>query len=218
MRHLRIAAGLAFCALLVGGCVTTPKVKPPPPPPAAQNYFSPVQDGRPMRRVAVLPLSAPQIAPESLRDVTAAFQSELTKKALFEVTPISGAQLEDLCGQRQLSSIEPLPGDLLSKLQQRFGAEGVLLTDITHFNSYRPVSIGVRIKLVDAVTGQIRWAFDYVYDAGHPAVADAAKKFQIQYADQRRAIPDDGGTILLSPARFAKYVAAQSFSSLQLGH
>src|ERR1700712_1547304 len=96
-----IALPLALCALFLASCVTA-KVKPPPPPPTAQNYFSPVADnGRPMRRVAVLPLYAAQVSPEALRDVTTAFDSELSKKALFEVVPVSGSDLEGLTGQRQ---------------------------------------------------------------------------------------------------------------------
>ena len=209
---------LAVCLTLLGACVTKPrKVPAPPPPPVPQNYFSDAHDGPAMRRVAVLPLYAPQVPPETMRDVTAAFDSELNKKALFEVVPVSPSELEGMAGERQLSSVEQLPGDLMAKLRQKYSAEGVLLIDITHFNSYRPVSIGVRAKLVEISGGRIRWAFDYVFDAGHPAVADAAKKFQIQYADQRRALPDDGGSILLSPARFAKYVAAETFASLQKG-
>src|SRR4051794_28003918 len=111
MRHAGFH--LALLAALLSACATTHKVPPAPPPPPPQNYFSEVQHGLPMRRVAVLPLAAAQVAPEALRDVTAAFDSELTKKALFEVTPVSAGALETLCGERQLSSVEPLPADLL---------------------------------------------------------------------------------------------------------
>ena len=218
MKFSGIHLAFVLSLTLLAGCATKKeKIKPPPPPPAAENYFSNPSRGQPMRRVAVLPLNAPQVPPETMREVTAAFNSELNKKALFEVAPVSQSELETMCGERQLSSVEQIPGELPGKLRQKLGAEGVLLIDITHFNSYRPVSIGVRAKLIDISNGQIRWAFDYVFDAGHPAVAEAAKKFQVQYADQRQSIPDDGGSILLSPARFSKYVAAQTFASLQKG-
>jgi hypothetical protein len=92
--------------------------------------------------------------------------------------------------------------------------EGVLFTDLTSFSPYRPLSMGIRAKLVDVATGKIRWAFDYVYDTGHGSVATAAKKFQMQYSNEHQALTSDGGSILLSPSRFAKYVASETYASL----
>ena len=188
----------------------------PPPPPRTANFFTPPlpDKSRPMRRVAMLPLSGEQLTPEALRDITTAFQAELSKKAIFEVVPVTGAELEAVCGQRQLSSVEPLPADLLDSLRQKLGAEGVLFTDITHLHPYRPVAIGVRAKLVDIGSGAISWACDCVFDSGHPAIAENARRFQRQFSDPHRAIPDDGGSVLISPTRFAKYVANATFNSL----
>jgi hypothetical protein len=170
-----------------------------------------------MRRVAVLPLASDRLAPDSLRDVTTAFLSELNKKGVFEVVPVSASALEQITGQRQLASVEKLPADLLIRLRDKFGAEGILFTDVTHLNSYRPVSIGVRAKLIDAATGHIRWAYEYTYDSGHPGIAEKAKEYQRQFSDEHRPIPDDGGSILLSPSRYAKFVASETFASLQRG-
>jgi len=216
----------AFLVLLAIACPGCQSVRdnvrgrlagtPPPPRPKTANFFKPPMPDRsqPMRRVAMLPLSAAQLTPEMLRDITVAFQAELSKKALFEVVPVSGAELEAICGQRQLSSVEPLPADLLEALRERLGAEGVLFTDITHLNPYRPVAIGVRAKLVDVSSGAISWASDCVYDSGHPAIAENARQFQRQFSDPHRAIQDDGGSVLISPARFAKYVANATFNHL----
>jgi hypothetical protein len=74
--------------------------------------------------------------------------------------------------------------------------------------------MGVRTKLVDASTGRIRWAFDYVFDAGNASVAEAAKRYQLLYSDERQPLTTDGGSILLSPSRFAKYVASETYASL----
>jgi hypothetical protein len=74
--------------------------------------------------------------------------------------------------------------------------------------------MGVRTKLVDASSGKIRWAFDYVFDAGNTSVAEAAKRYQLLYSDPRQPVTTDGGSILLSPSRFAKFVACETFASL----
>lgn len=168
-----------------------------------------------MRRVALLPLWNENLSGEYLRDVDAAFSAELTKKAVFEVVPVTRAQMESICGERQLSSVEVLPAEALARLRARFAVEGVIFTDLTSFSPYRPLSMGVRAKLIDVATGQIRWAFDYIYDTGNASVAAAAKKFQLQYSNEHQPLTGDGGSILLSPGRFAKYVANETYGSLQ---
>ena len=219
---MKIPVLLALAALLLTGCesfrekVGAKIAGTPPPPPHAANFFLPPLPDKslPMRRVAMLPLAGGRFSSDALRDVTAAFQGELSKKTLFEVVPVSGADLEAICGQRELSSVEHIPAELLHTLHERFGAEGVLFTDITHFNPYRPVAIGVRAKLVDTGSGAISWACDIVFDSGQPAVAETARTFQRKFSDPHRALADDGGSVLISPARFAKFVANEAFSSL----
>jgi hypothetical protein len=203
---------LAALALLVAGCASRVALAPPPPPP--QNYFSPETDGAPIRRVALLPLCNASYPDHYLRSLDETFESELTKKALFEVVRVSRSEMETLFGRRQVDSTEVLPSDALPLLRKQYGVEGVLFTDLTHFSPYRPVAIGVRTKLVDAASGKIRWAFDYVFDAGNASIAEAAKRYQVLYSDQRQPLSTDGGSILLSPSRFAKYVACETYASL----
>ena len=204
---------LSAVVLLLAGCASRRvAIAPPPPPP--QNYFSGETAGAPIRRVALLPLHHASYPDHYLRSLDEIFESEITKKALFEVVRVSRSELETLFGRRQVDSTETLPADALTRLRKQFGVEGVLFTDLTHFSPYRPVAMGVRTKLVDVATGKIRWAFDYVFDAGNTSVAEAAKRYQLLYNDPRQPVSTDGGSILLSPSRFAKYVASETFASL----
>ena len=218
---MKTPALLAILAIFFQGCTSLrgkvcAKIAGPPPAPHAANFFLPPLPDKslPMRRVAMLPLAGGRFSSEALRDVSAAFHSELSRKTLFEVVPVTGAELESICGQRQLSSVENIPAELLHTLHERLGVDGVLFTDITHFSPYRPVAIGVRAKLVDAGSGAIAWACDVVFDSGQPAVAETARSFQRKFSDPHRALADDGGSVLLSPARFAKFAANETFSSL----
>jgi hypothetical protein len=216
MRNFALVALIAGAALplLLGGCQTGKKavtfVKTPPP----QNYFSGEPIGIPMRRIALLPIYNDKYPAEQLRVLDAAFNAELTKKSIFEVVPVSRSAMESLFGQRQLASVENLPSDLLEKLRERYGVDGIVFTDITHYSAYRPLAIGVRAKLVDATSGEIRWAFDYMFDSGNPAIAQAAKVYQTRYNLDSLPLPSDGGTVLISPTRFAKFVANQTYVSL----
>ena len=206
-----VAAGFS---MLLSGCLTLRHALAPPPPPP-QNYTAPPSEGKPMRRIALLPLWSEKLPGDYLRELDAAFSAELTKMALFEVVPVSRGQMEAAFGERQLASIDALPAKTLSSLRTQFAVDGVVFTDLTHFSPYRPLSMAVRAKLVDVTSGEIRWAFDNVYDTGHAAVAESAKKFQRGYANQQQPLRSDGGTILLSPSRFAKYVASQTYASLR---
>lgn len=207
-------AFVAAAALVGSGCETL-KVTKAEPSPHPENYFTATAHGEALRRVALLPLFSETYPDQYLRDLDAMFQAELSKKGLFEVVRVSRADMEALFGERQFSSTEALPANVLSRLRERCGADGVLFTDLTHFSPYRPVSMGVRAKLVAASTGQIRWAFDYVFDSGNAAVADAAKHFQLTRSNEHQPLTNDGGSVLLSPSRFAKYVASETYASLR---
>jgi hypothetical protein len=210
---LAALAGVGL-ALANAGCQLGKKsisfVAPPPP----QNYFSGEPIGIPIRRVALLPIYNDKYPQEELRLLDSAFNAELTKKSIFEVVPVSRASMESFFGQRQLESVENLPPNLLAKLRERYGVDGIVFTDITHYSPYRPLAVGVRAKLVDANSGEIRWAFDYIFDSGNPAVAQAAKLYQQRYNLDSLPLPSDGGTVLISPTRFAKFVANQTYVSL----
>jgi hypothetical protein len=211
-RLAALAAGIAI-TLLATGCQTGKAVtfvRPPTP----QNYFSGEPVGIPIRRVALLPIFNDKYPAEELRVLDTAFNAELTKKSIFEVVPVSRASMESFFGERQVNSVENLPANLLDKLRERYGVDGILFTDITHYSPYRPLAIGVRAKLVDAKSGEIRWAFDYLFDSGNPAMAQAAKVYQARYNLDNQPLASDGGTVLISPARFAKFVANQTYVSL----
>ncbi len=211
---LLVVFGAVALPLLFSGCQTGKKavtfVKPQPP----QNYFSGEPIGIPIRRVALLPIYNDRYPAEHLRVMDAAFNAELTKKSIFEVVPVSRSSMESFFGHRQLASVETLPADLLEKLRDRYGVDGVIFTDITHYSAYRPLAIGVRAKLVDASSGEIRWAFDYIFDSGNPAIALAAKTYQTRYNGDNLPLAGDGGTVLISPTRFARFVANQTYVSL----
>lgn len=216
MKQARVLRALS-CALAIfpAGCATlkhhaTTSAAPPP-----QSYFSPPTPGEQLRRVALLPLHSETYPEQYLRALDATFLAELSKRALFEVVPVSRAQMESLFGERHFSSTELLPADALKRLRDQCGVDSVLFTDLTHFSPYRPVSMGVRTKLIAVGTGQIRWAFDYIFDAGNSPVAEAAKRFQVTCSNEHQPLATDGGSILLSPVRFAKYVASETYASLR---
>ncbi len=216
-RHAHRALAAALAVSLCGGCATLKHVYAPVPPvpPPPPNVFTAPVPSEPLRRVALLPMHSTAFPDHYVRELDVAFQTELSKRAVFEVVPVSRAQMEALFGERQFSSTEALPAGALARLGEQCGVDGVLFTDLTQFSPYRPVSMGIRTKLVAASTGQIRWAFDNVFDAGNARVAESAKRFQIAFSNEHQPLTSDGGSVLLSPVRFAKFVASETYASLR---
>ena len=205
-------AAASLSLLLVAGC-TTPKVVRNVLQPAIPSFHQDV-NATPMRRVAVLPLDFDQDTQTFPNELDLVFHAELTKTSAFEVIPISRAELSAHFGISELSSVQMIPSDLLARLVQDYGVDGVLFTDVTHYYPYRPLAIGVRCKLVDARTGVQRWVFDHLFDSGAPEVAVAAKQFAIQMECEQLPIATDGAGILDSPSQFGKYVAHETYRSL----
>jgi hypothetical protein len=168
-----------------------------------------------MRRVALLPVYHERFPAEALQDLDYAFNSELAKKTVFEVVPVTRREMEGMVGLREISSVGKIPGDLFRKLKDQFGVEGVMLTDVTHYSPYRPVALGVRSKLVDIETGRIHWASDALFDSSNAGVAEAARRYQKVLGRDNFPIEGDGGAILLSPRLFAQFAAHANYVSLK---
>lgn len=200
---------------LLTGCQTHQVTPPRPKADAPQNWFLPTVGGRVMRRVALLPVYHERFPSEALQDLDYAFNSELAKKTVFEVVPVSRRQMEGLIGLREVSSVDKIPGDLFKKLKEHYGVEGVMFTDVTHYSPYRPVAVGVRSKLVDIETGRIHWASDVLFDSSNSGVAEAARRYQRVLGRDNFPVEGDGGTILLSPRLFAQFAAYSNYISLK---
>lgn len=209
----------ALLCLLVGfassACRTKKLAYTKPGIDAPQNWFAASGPGRVMRRVAILPVYHSRLPGETLRDVDLALNAELSKKAVFEVVSISRAAMEEMIERREVSSVERVPGDLFRKLKDQFGVEGVMFNDLTQYSPYRPVSIGVRSKLVDIESGKIHWASDVMLDSGNANVASAARAYQKVLCKDNFPIEGDGGTVLMSPRLFAQFAAYSNYASLK---
>lgn len=214
---LRIASG-ALAAFLLVGCTSLPSQGD-----GARRgpFFTPTNvhgDTRlpeHVRRIAVLPSAGDGTLEEtSLTVMDQAFGTELNQTGRAEIVPLSRDQIGLFTqGRRQLVSTDALPFGLLEKVRKVTAADALLFTDITSYSPYPPLRIGVRMKLVDLSTGNLIWAFDTVFDASAPAVANSARR---HFLDRNPSVaPGDlSYTVLQNPSRFASYVGAAAFSTL----
>ena len=157
------------------------------------------------RRVALLPLAGVQQLPtESAEPLREALLAALLRTARFELVTVDSAVLRALAGKPMVGSTEVLPAGLFDRIRQEYAPDAVLFVEVTHHQPYAPLALGVRAKLVLASDPKaIIWAFDTLYDAANPAVANSARR---HLAGGSREAVDPGPTALQSPRRFAAYV------------
>ena len=167
-----------------------------------------------LRRVALLQVATHRGGGE-LNDgretLATVMETELRKCEALEVVPVSEANLRAWTGRSVWGANEPLPQDLLARIRSETGCDAILLSSLTAFHSHPPLSLGLKLKLVDGVDHSTVWAVEEVMDAGLTAVARAARDYARTNADAR---PGDEKYILESPTRFAHFASATLFSTL----
>lgn len=217
MKPFLILGLAAACAL--AGCTAGGLDKRPNYPVGAgyvpRNVYKPFATLG-LRRVVILPPYAGLANTERRQDLDRNFSTELSATGRFEVVPISRNELVALCGRDQVNSTEPLPPRLLAAIRNEYRAEAMMFVDITQDDPYRPITLGVRAKLVDARGEGMStlWSCEEVFSSGNPAVANSARRYGIEEGRQAFPAPQDGSDVLLSPARFSRYAANAVFATL----
>ena len=164
-------------------------------------------------RVVLLPCFHQDSDSTILKFCDQVFYQELAQERIFEIIQLSTDDLHNIIGHKRLPSTGKLPANFLKMIEDYTGANGVLFVDLDSYKPFRPMSLGVRSKLVDLKTGEFMWAIDETFDAGHASVIVGASQFQ--EISQVRALSDrTNGSVLHSPRNFTKYVASTIFSTL----
>lgn len=164
-------------------------------------------------RVAVMPVFSDSTSSEFPSYIDDLFLQELAKIRIFEPIRVTPNDLLSLFGKERIGSHQSLPEDFFSKLNDKYGANGVLMIDLHSYKPYRPISVGIRAKLVDLKSGEFMWAIDETIDGGDASVVVAAINFQ--KTKHVQALSDKTmGSILQSPRMFTKFMADSIFSTL----
>jgi hypothetical protein len=169
-----------------------------------------------MKRVAVLPVttltdgSIMEFGRDSLGPV---LLHELGRARLFELVAVSPEDLLAMTGRAEWSGEEQLPADFFEKLKEKLGVDAVLFSRLTQYRAYEPLSVGWRLKLLDAEEPRVVWAVDEVFDARVPEVVAGARRFARHHRESAAA-PAEPDDILSSPRRFGQYAASALVATL----
>lgn len=167
-----------------------------------------------IRRIAVLPADgrATSLPEDFIVTYDASWRDALQGTQRAEFVPVTRPQLARWAGAPSIDSTAALPPQLFDHLAAATGADAVLFLDLTSCTAYPPLALGLRTKLVDLRTGAIVWACDERFDAGVPAVANAARRFSRTHVNRSSGSPE--ATVLQSPARFGAYALDAVASTL----
>jgi hypothetical protein len=167
-----------------------------------------------MKRVVLLPVAGGDVtSPETAAELDSVFATALGHQMRFEVVTLSRDECLRRFGREAISSASALPPDLLKILGHDFGAQGVLFVDLTAFEAYRPLELGVRAKLAFVADSRLVWSFDEVFSADNPVIANSVTRYYS--SNSPTDIPmDNSSAAFISPNKFAAYVADTVFKTL----
>ncbi len=201
--------------LLMGGCAGTDVLDPVHRGPffVPKNQTGESSMGN-VRRVLLLPVCGGSVAsPEVAAGLDAVFATALQGENRFEVITLSREDCQRRFQAAEFCSAGALPHGFLGRLRQEFAADAVLLVDLTVFDAYRPIVVGLRAKLAAIDGSRLIWSFDNVFAADDPAVANSARRHYL--TGDRGGLPLDlTPGVLQSPGRFAGFAAAMMFATL----
>ena len=164
-------------------------------------------------RVVLMPSYHPDFASNLLKHADETFYRELSQSRLFEVVQLSTAHCLSLFDSPRLSSSGRLPDNFLTRLQEETQANGVMFIDLHSYKPYKPMTIGIRGKLVDLKSGDFMWAIDETIDAGDASVIVAANLFQ-RGKHVNALSGKTSASVLQSPRLFTKFAAQAIFATL----
>jgi hypothetical protein len=169
-----------------------------------------------IRRVVVLPLVCDENDFE-LAEGRAALEpillNELIKTKKFEIVSSDAQVLKNRINRAEFAGEEALPPELFALLRQSSACDAVLFARLTIFRPYPPLTVGWRLRLVDAQTRRTIWAADEVFNSGQRTVENGARRHQLTDGRDPDGAPDEW-FIQNSPTKFGEYTAARLLATL----
>jgi hypothetical protein len=205
-----VAALAPGCSSLMAGKSHAPKVAAYAPTNHSGDKVMPAS----LRRIVLLPISGGSAATEesaALLDPVAL--SILQGQNRFEVVQMTRDECYDHFHVSSISSVSALPSNLMSVIKQEYNADAVMFVDLTVYNAYEPIAIGLRAKLATVDGARLVWIFDNVFSSDNPAVRATATRF-LQGREQSGLPADISEVTIESPTRFATYATDAMFATL----
>jgi hypothetical protein len=175
------------------------------PVPAADYYYlNPDADMSSVGKVVLVQLKNNSVYPQISMDVTRALFEEVQKKQLFSlrVVPENDPDWRSL-GLDIDSISEPTQLFLAAKTLR---CDAIMVGDITEYIPYPHMVLGLRLKMIRCIDGQLLWAFEQVWDTADKKTEYRIKKY---LSHQTRTGSETLGEqlVTVSSIKFVKFIA-----------
>jgi len=181
---------------------------------SAANYYylNPDKNLSSIGRTALVELTNNSNFPQISTDVTEALYQGLQKKQVFGVTVIR--QSDPARQSLQLDTNTAYTLEQLSEIRRTLNCDAILIGNVTEFNPYPHMTIGLRLKLIDLTDGQLLWALEQIWDTADKTTEDRIKTYYNRHLLPGSAtLREKLGTV--SSLQFIKFVAYETAETLQ---
>lgn len=203
----RIAGLLLVLSALLSGCCWYEAAGPVPD----CYYLNPDKNMSTIGKVGIIELenysSYPQVAP----DVTEAIFQALQKKQVFSVAVISKSDRLWRGLEPNLNSTYRLED--LSEIRKATNCNAILVGSVTEFEPFPHMTIGLRLKLVDLMDGQLLWAFEQIWDTADKTTQGRMRRYFRSQTDSDCS-RSKAHLLTVSPIRFIKFAACEAAQTL----
>ncbi len=165
-----------------------------------------------LHRVLLLPFTVESQRDKVVNEVTDAFYIELQKSAKFEIIVPQGFQ-DILSQQNDIWNRGLIRSETIEEAKRRYNVDAIMFGTITQYQPYEPPVLGIKIGMFSAVSGNIMWSSDAIFDSSEASVIKLVKTYYKEHYKRKQSLYD-WKIILLSMKRYAQFVAYHMVASL----
>ena len=165
-----------------------------------------------LHRVLLLPFTIESQRDKVVDEVTEAFNIELQKSAKFEIIVPQGFQ-DILSQQKDIWNRGLIRSETIKEAKRRYKVDAIIFGTITQYQPYEPPVLGIKIGMFSAVSGNIMWSSDAIFDSSEASVIKLVKTYYKEHYKRKQSLYG-WKIILLSMNRYAQFAAHYMVDSL----
>ena len=165
-----------------------------------------------LHRVLLLPFTIESQRDKVVDEVTDAFYIELQKSAKFEIIVPQGFQ-DILSQQNDIWNRGLIRSETIEEAKRRYKVDALIFGTITQYRPYEPPVLGIKIGMFSAISGNIMWSSDAIFDSSDASVVKLVKTYYKEHYKRKQSLYD-WKIILLSMKRYAQFVAYHMVDTL----
>lgn len=165
-----------------------------------------------LHRVLLLPFTIESRRDKVVDEVTEAFYIKLQKSAKFDIIVPQGFQ-DILSQQKDIWNRGLIRPETLVEAKKRYKVEAIIFGTITQYQPYDPPILGIKIGMFSALSGNIMWSSDALFDSSEASVIKLVKSYHKEHYQRNQSLYD-WKIILVSMKRYAQFAAHYMLDSL----